>query len=142
MSKNIATKNDLTFGMENEITIKLILEKFFKFKLEKTLNQYHKMDFINKLLKIFIELKSRRFVYEKYSTTFINYHKIEYANKLLEEDKDNIIYIVFKYTDGLYYIKYDEYLFSTFKKQNIYLQKRDCMLFNYLIPTNKLIQVN
>ena len=142
MLRNIATKTDLTYGLTNEITIKSILEKFFKCKFEKTLNKYDKMDFINKLLKIFIELKSRRFAYEKYNTTFINFQKIEYANKLLKADKDNKVYFVFKYTNGLYFIKYDEYLFSTFKKQNTYLPKRDCMIFNYLIPTDRLKRVD
>ena len=141
MNSNIATKKDLSFGLNNEITTKNILETFFNCKLDKTENKYAKIDFINKLLKIFIELKSRRFGKNKYDTTFINYSKIEYSNKLLEQDKDSKIYFCFKYTDGIYYIQYNKDIFSNFSKSNTYLPARNCMIFNYHIPVNKLIKI-
>jgi hypothetical protein len=137
---NIATSTDLKFGLGKELDIKEALETFFKCKLEKT-SKFNKMDFKNLLKKIYIEIKSRRFKKNKYKTTFLNLSKIEYSNELLETDKETKIYFIFNFTDGIFYIQYDEYLFSTFSKQNTYLLKRNAMVFNYLIPVDKLIKI-
>lgn len=50
------------------------------------------------------ELKSRNNCYNKYPTTMVGYNKIEYAHKFPNKN----IYFCFKFTDGLYYYKYDK----------------------------------
>ena len=51
-----------------------------------------------------VELKSRNNCYNKYPTTMVGYNKIEYAHKF----PDKTIYFCFKFTDGLYYYKYNK----------------------------------
>jgi len=52
-----------------------------------------------------IELKSRRNKYNKYPTTMIGNNKIK---NFLSLDKD--VYLVFSFTDGIYYVKCDDEL--------------------------------
>ena len=141
-NKNVSTKEDYQFGFKNEKQLKNKIEEILKCSLEET-SRYNSFDFINTLLKIFVELKSRRISKEQYSTTFINYQKIEKINQLgLRKglDSNNNYYFFFNYTNGLYYIKYDKQLFDTFQKKDTFLQKRRCMLKNLLIPTDTLIK--
>ena len=140
MFKNRCSNSQYLKGRDNEQKLKPILEKYFETKLE-DMGRYSKMDFVDILKKLYIEIKGRNISKDKYLTTLLNYEKIEYANKLLAEDKERKIYFVFSFTDGVYFIKYDEYLFSTFNKKNFYLQARNCMVFNYEVPLDKLIKI-
>lgn len=138
MHKNLRklNKEDYSFGLKNERELKNKIEEILKCKLVET-SRYNSFDFVNALLKLYIELKSRRISKEQYSTTFVNYRKIEKINKM---DSNNNFYFFFNYTNGLYYIKYDKELFDSFEKKDTFLQKRRCLLKNLLIPTNKLIK--
>ena len=137
-NKNVRKLNkiDYQFGFKKEQELKNKIEEILKCSLEET-SRYNSFDFINTLLKMFVELKSRRISKEQYSTTFVNYQKIEKINKM---DCNNNFYFFFNYTNGLYYIKYDKELFDTFETKDTFLQKRRCSLKNILIPTDKLIK--
>ena len=104
---------DLIFGKKNEIEILPILRNFFGFSdLEIDVdNPYSTIDFVNDF--ILIELKSRRIRHDKFTTCFIGYNKFKHFKQ--NENKD--CYIVYKYDDGLYYVKFDYKLFKTFDTQ-------------------------
>ena len=95
-------KEDYEFGLNNENDIKPIIENHFNTKLTK-LTQYHQMDWEDD--NCFYELKSRNNEYLKYPTTMIGSNKIEYINK---SNKQGIF--LFKFIDGIYYLKYDKNL--------------------------------
>ena len=100
------------FGKEQEIKILPIIEEYFNDNITQTTNQYDKYDFISTLYNF--ELKSRKNKFNKYPTTMIT------SNKLKNTDRQLIL--LFNFTDGLYYIKYDPLIFDTFEK---YLFKRE-----------------
>ena len=66
-------------------------------------------DFRDEDNTMFIELKTRRNNKDKYPTTMVPHSKI------LKIDPNNTYYFAFKFTDGLYYIKYEKELFDTFE---------------------------
>lgn len=104
---------DLIFGKKNENENLPIIKRFFGFDdLEIDLNNpFSTIDFVNDF--ILIELKSRRIEHDKYDTCFIGYNKFKHFKK----NNDKECYIVYKYTDGLYHIKFDYELFKTFNTQ-------------------------
>jgi hypothetical protein len=57
------------------------------------------------------ELKSRKNKYKAYPTTMIT------RNKITDTTKEQLI-LLFNFTDGLYFIQYDEELFSKFTVTN------------------------
>lgn len=100
---------DKAFGKQKEITIKEIINNKFNCAIKK-LPPFHVYDFIDKKTNTYFEHKGRRNEYNKYPTTMIGYNKIEFIKK----NPNNIYYFIFGFTDGNYYIKYDEELFKTF----------------------------
>jgi hypothetical protein len=103
--------NDYKYGKENEKKILKDLNNFFKDDIEIITDKFSQYDF--KGTKNIYELKTRRNKYEDFPTTIIG------ANKIL----DNIIFL-FKFENGLYYIKYDENKFNTFEKKKFVRNKR------------------
>jgi len=130
MSRHFA--HSYKFGKEQEIKILPLIEEYFNENIEQTTGQYDKYDFISEIYNF--ELKSRKNNYKKYSTTMIT------TNKLKETDKQLIL--LFNFTDGLYYIKYNEEEFNDFEK---YLFKREGVtadaLEHTLIPIQHLILI-
>jgi hypothetical protein len=131
---------DCKFGFENENNNIDILNKFFKTEFIKN-TRYSIVDFINKDNNILIEMKSRRIPHNKYETCIIGQNKIDFFNKNLNSE----CYIVYCYSDGLFYIKYDKELFNNFKNDNF---KRTYNRFNKneissvkLIPYQKLTKI-
>lgn len=99
---------DLKYGDMNEITLTPILQKFFEDdSLAKVKDPYGVIDFIGD--KVHCELKSRRIKHAQYPTCLIGCSKI--AKFKLRE---NNCFIVYKYLDGLFYIKFDKDLFENF----------------------------
>lgn len=70
---------------------------------------FYPFDFRDEDNTIFIELKTRRNNKDKYPTTMVSHSKI------LKIEEGNTYYFAFKFTDGLYYIKYEKELFDTFE---------------------------
>ena len=86
---------DTSISDKNELSVQPILETFFKTKLNLT-DKFDIVDYIGD--KIQIELKCRNNKKDTYPTTMIGQKKI---NHLLQTSDTG--YVVFKFTDGLYY---------------------------------------
>lgn len=135
---NIRIK-DKAFGKQKEITIKEIINNKFNCAVEK-LPPFHVYDFIDKKTNTYFENKGRRNAYNKYPDTMIGYNKIEFIKK----NPNNNYYFIFGFTDGNYFIKYDEELFKTFKVEVGGRCDRDKPEFkDYIyIPINHLTDLN
>jgi len=94
----------LEYGLSNENKILLIIKNVFSKNIEKSKYKYSKYDYFDKQSKYIFELKTRRITHNQYPTALLNLCKINYKNLI----------IIYEYTDGLFYIKYDEELFNTF----------------------------
>jgi len=114
---NTKKMKDLKMGFLNEKECLPIIKKFFNdYNLEIYKDVYEVIDF--KSDDKFIEFKSRRIPHDKFKTALIGSNKIDVFKK---SNKD--CYIIYKYVDGLYYIKYDENLFNTFNTTIHYTQR-------------------
>ena len=101
-------KKSYNFGKKQEALVLPIIRDYFKDNyIRPTEGQYCRFDFTSDLIDF--ELKSRTNNSIKYPTTMIT------ANKLISEKR---IILLFSFTDGLYYIEYDEDIFNTFDRQN------------------------
>lgn len=128
-------KKDYQFGKQNESEILPIIKDFFDDDIKQINYMYSTYDFRGN--KGNYELKSRNNKLNDYKTTLIGKNKID---KMIKYNTDS--YFLFKYIDGLYYIKYDDNEFKKFKCQNFVRNKRED--FNdieqkyYFIPIEKL----
>ena len=105
----MSKKDDLKFGLENEIKVLPLIEQFLETKLKKDENPYSIYDWWNETKTIFVELKSRRITHNQYDTAIIGENKIKMC-----KNPDINYYFVWLYTDGLFYLKYDKKLFDSF----------------------------
>jgi hypothetical protein len=99
--------NDLEFGLAKEAEVIKRLSEHFCDDIVKTEDKFCKYDAYGKINKY--EIKSRRNKKDAYPTTIIP------AHKTMEGD----LYFVFNFTDGLYYIKYDDEKFSKYETRKI-----------------------
>ena len=97
---------DLKMGLSSEENVKTILEGQFEDIFVKT-PKYHPMDYMGS--NCWVEIKTRRNKYDAYPDTMLPYSKIEFAKKSVMP-----VYFVFVFTDGIYFVLYNEELFSTF----------------------------
>ena len=130
---------DLAFGTANEDTIKNQIETIVGTPLIKQ-GGYSVMDYTNDIKTIYVELKTRRINHDTYPTALIGANKIEFCS-----DPSKAYYFVFCYSDGIYYIKYNDSLFNTFQRSDHYYRgaRSDC--FNsvqsvYYIPIERLTE--
>lgn len=84
-----------------------ILSKFFDETIEKIQGEFAIMDF--KSDKSFYELKTRTCKSTQYHDTMVGFNKIIFAR----ENQDKNVYFIFKFTDGIFYWKYDNEGFRT-----------------------------
>jgi hypothetical protein len=91
---------DRKFGNTEEELNLPIISKFLNLELKKT-NKYFVFDFESDT--VYVELKSRRNAKAQYPTTIVGKNKLDYAETC---GKD--VFFFFKFTDGLYYWKYDK----------------------------------
>lgn len=86
--------------------------------------------------KLRIELKSRTNSRTAYNCTLISLTKVEYAKK----HPKNQSYFVFDFSNGIYWVKYDEKLFDDFKITKKIRRDRGKNEINYYvnIPISKL----
>lgn len=114
---------DLAFGTANEDTIKSQIESIAGTPLIKQ-GGYSVMDYTNDTKTVYVELKTRRIKHDDYPTALIGANKIEFCS-----DPAKNYYFVFCYSDGIYYIKYDDSLFNTFERSDNYYRgaRTDCM---------------
>lgn len=99
-------KTDYEFGKSNEENVyNQIVKRWDNREIKKTTEKYSPFDFYCDKYKY--ELKSRKCNYSTYPTTMISTEKL--GNYKL--------YLLFSFTDGLYYIKYKKSLFKTFESK-------------------------
>ena len=114
---------DLAFGTSNEDKIKSQIERIAGTPLIKQ-GGYSIMDYTNEAKTVYVELKTRRIRHDDYITAIIGANKVEFCS-----DPTKNYYFVFCYSDGIYYIKYNESLFNTFQRSDHYYrgERSDCM---------------
>ena len=95
------------WGLIQQESIMPSLKKYFGDDVKATEGQYAKYDAESD--KYVFEIKSRNNKYNRYPTTMIT------ANKITNTDK--IIIFIFNFTDGIYYIDYNEKLFNQYEKK-------------------------
>ncbi len=130
--KKESFSNDNIMGKVNENKVYNIITNYWNDrKITKASNIYSKCDFFDSKYKY--ELKSRRCEHDKYPTTMIPEMK---CNKRT--------YLLFFFTDGLYYIRYNKKIFDNFEKKmfvkNRY-DKQDVKKYYYYIPVGYLKKI-
>lgn len=121
--RRMATQSaDLAFGTKNEDTIQNQIESIAGTPLIKQ-GGYSIMDYTNDVKTVYVELKTRRIKHNDYPTALIGANKIEFCS-----DPSKTYYFVFCYSDGIYYIKYNDSLFNTFQRSDHYYRgaRSDC----------------
>lgn len=92
------------YGVENQKIVLPIIRNYFNRNIIEHAEQYSKYDFSDNEYNY--ELKSRKINLNKFPTTMITLNKI---------DKTKPLILLFKFTDKLTYIEYNEQLFKTFE---------------------------
>lgn len=115
-SYTASVKQDLEYGIPKETEVlKMLKPKYPEIQQLPKGNIYdYRIDELT-----FGELKSRRCRHNQYPTTVLYKSKIEN----IQEGYDYIFF--FYFTDGLYYVEYNEELFDTFKMKNVYRRDRN-----------------
>ena len=93
----MAFMRDYNFGREQEIVLLPRLNEFFKDDIKPTADKFHKYDYEGR--EYVYEMKSRTCKMEQYPTTLLP------ADKVIKTKKQIFL---FNFTNGLYYIEYDE----------------------------------
>jgi len=127
--------NDLSFGLRNQPLVIRSLIQYFDEDIIETTNKFSQYDAYS--VTTLYEIKCRRCLYNQYNTTIIPVHKTHNINQRLV--------FVFKFTDGLYYIEYNQELFDTFDKKNIKVYRQGSLptpVLHYHIPIELLIRIN
>lgn len=101
---------DYSFGKANEAKSLPILNEFFDTDLIHIQDQYAPFDFENS--EYAIEQKSRNCSVRDYATTMLQYKKILHCNLPYYGEKEK--WFIFRFTDGLYGIKYDKEVFKKY----------------------------
>ena len=117
-------QKDLQFGLQSEKDQLPIIRKYFNDPtIERATKTFSVNDYLSSNKRL--ELKTRTFNYNKYETTMIGLSKTKDAIKF-----DGEYFFLFKFTDGLYFIKYDKELFDTFEVKMGGRQDRNVKEFN------------
>ena len=124
---------DIKMGKENEDKVFNLISKYWADRqISKALNQYSNYDFFDS--KYTYELKSRRVQSNHYPTTMIPSMKCHKRT-----------YLLFLFTDGLFYIRYNKNKFKEFDKK-LFVRNRedkiDVEKYYYYIPIDKLKKIN
>ena len=97
---------DYAFGKTHEERTLEKIRRYFDDDIMPTNDPYCKWDYEN--TKAIYEMKSRNVSSNTYKDVMINYSKIQPFNNKKPQ------YFLFNFTDGLFYIKYDQTLFVDF----------------------------
>jgi hypothetical protein len=129
---NEMNRLDIEFGLENELTVLEIIKQHFNDPtIRKVEDEYSIYDFESQEFRF--ELKTRRCSVNTYPTTMIG------TNKLIP----NVI-LLFKFKDGLFYVKYEKEVFDTFRVSKAGRYDRGCPeIKDYIfIPIERLNRIN
>ena len=130
--------NDIIYGLNKEPIVITSLSHYFNEKITKTENKFCAYDAKSETTKY--EIKSRRCKHNTYTTTIIPVHK----SKVIAEENDRLIF-VFNFTDGLYYIVFNEVNFNTYKITPITVYRKGSLpkpIDHYHIPIEDLIKID
>jgi len=101
---NAIIETDYQYGRKKEGEILDKMNVFFQDNIKQTAERYDTKDYLGEKYKY--EVKSRRNTYKAYPTTIIPTDKVN----------NGVNYVfLFNFTDGLYYIYYDEEQFKSFR---------------------------
>ena len=130
--------SDYAFGVSNEEDALASIRKFDA-TLQRSTNKFSPFDYLNESNTVFVELKTRTNARDKYPTTMLPFSKV----KIAEKNPMNAYYFVFKYTDGIYYIKYDKDRFASYEVRQGGRFDRGCPELNQYIyiPVTDLVQL-
>jgi len=133
-------KNDIIFGEKSEGTLLERIEGLIGQPLARQ-GGFNIMDYTNANKTVYVELKTRRIRHDAYSTAIIGKNKILFCS-----DPSKEYYFVFSYLDGVFYIKYDAQLFSSFEVQNDFYrgEREDCVnraQCVVMIPTKLFLRI-
>jgi hypothetical protein len=106
---SVSTADDVALGLSSEDRNINIIQRLVGCGITKDENRFASFDFHNAERTVFAELKTRRIRHDQYPTTLISADKIAH----IEEGKD--YYFIWAYVDGMYYLKYDPEVWSTFE---------------------------
>jgi hypothetical protein len=120
------------YGIEQQKIVLPIIQNYFNRDIIEHTEQYSKYDYSDNIYNY--ELKSRTNNLNKYPTTMITLNKIDIIKPLI---------LLFKFTDKLTYIEYDEILFNTFEIKQFSRAKKDWDNKDHLyIPIDYLKIIN
>lgn len=108
-------QEDYKFGISKQQEIFNKVSDKFGLNVEHINYKFSKFDYRDHKNNINFELKSRRCKHNDYNTTMIPLDKLE-SDGSDGSDRSKTI-LLFDFTDGTYYIEYDQLLFSTFEKK-------------------------
>lgn len=108
--------NSYCFGKSQEVRILPVIKEYFKKDINPTQGQYAKYDFYDDETNY--ELKSRTNHYNRYPDTMIT------QNKICGCDTKDLI-LLFNFTDGLYFIKFDTERFANYFRNDFSRAGRD-----------------
>jgi hypothetical protein len=118
-------QKQLEYGLSNENKILLIIQDVFSKSIKRSKYKYSKYDYYDVETKYIFELKTRRIRHDQYPTALLNACKINYKNLI----------VIYEYTDGLFYIEYDNELFKSFtsnlQRVNNYSQLQEVINIPY-----------
>jgi len=127
--------DDYYMGKRNENYVHSLIYKYWSDRqISKAVDEYSNYDFYDSKYKY--ELKSRRCAHDKYPTTIIPEMKCHKRT-----------YLLFLFTDGLYYIRYRKDKFDKYNKKMFVKNrddKQDVCKYYYYIPIEDLkkIEIN
>jgi hypothetical protein len=126
-------KIELDSYLKSELDLLPKLQEYFNKDIQHIKTKYSPYDYKDN--DTYYELKTRNNCLNEYPTTMIGYDKIN-------KDKETIF--LFKYIDGLYYIKYNK---NGFKDYNLKLFRRtdrggDKLKYYIYIPIEDLIKID
>ena len=131
VSENTSIKTDLAMGLKNQHNVLSVLRDQFG-DLVETTEKYCKYDFIDSLGNHY-EMKSRRTSKKAYPSTLMPVHKI------LQTPVRQ--FFIFKFTDILCYIEYDETVFSRFTTGLVTDARQGRDDLHFFIPITALIDI-
>jgi hypothetical protein len=113
---------DYAFGKAGEAQTLPTLNRYFNTEMVEQ-SRYAPFDFICKNNTIYFELKTRKCKHDTYGTLWINYDKVSQAKEGIKTHPERKYYFAFNLQDGIWFIEYNEELFSKFNDG--YFQRRD-----------------
>jgi hypothetical protein len=132
VSQHTTIKKDLELGLQNQKYVLTTLRNKFGDSLVETQDKYCKWDYTDSLGNHY-EMKSRRSMKRTYPTTLLPCHKVMNTNVKQ--------FYIFKFTDKLTFIEYNDELFNTFETGWITDGRTGKEDLHHYIPVELLIDI-